>query len=158
MPVEPSNSRPRRRPGAWIGGLTVGLMLILTACGSSGGPTATSTPSPATLSTGLTSGPTGAPGPSGTPVVPTQSTLPLPGSSGAAGGTTTLQGTVTEGVESGCIVLTDDSGAALANLQGWDLRTYPFGSSVQVTGTFEQDMMTTCQQGMPFEVIDAKLR
>ncbi len=66
---------------------------------------------------------------------------------------TTVQGTVTEGVEGGCVVLVDASGAVVANLQGWDLTAHPFESVVEVTGTFEPDLMTTCQQGTPFEVI-----
>ncbi|WP_420121099.1 hypothetical protein [Nakamurella sp.] len=70
----------------------------------------------------------------------------------AAGGPTTLTGTVTEGVESRCVVLVDDTGATLANLMGWDLQAHPFGSTVQVTGTFEEGLMTTCQQGRPFTV------
>jgi hypothetical protein len=71
---------------------------------------------------------------------------PAPG-----GSPTTLQGTVTEGVENNCVVLVDASGTVLANLQGWDLRAHPFDSEVEVTGTFEPDLMTTCQQGTPFD-------
>jgi hypothetical protein len=67
------------------------------------------------------------------------------------GAPTTLQGTVTEGVENGCVVLVDGAGAVLANLQGWDLRAHPFESQVEVTGAFEPDLMTTCQQGTPFD-------
>lgn len=72
--------------------------------------------------------------------------------SGSADGTTTLTGTVTEGVESRCVVLVDDSGATVANLMGWDLQAHPFGSTVEVTGTYEEGLMTTCQQGRPFTV------
>lgn len=67
-------------------------------------------------------------------------------------GVTTIRGTVTEGVEPGCIVLIDDSGAALANLQGWNLQAHPFDSVVTVTGVFQPDLMTTSQQGTPFDV------
>ncbi|HEY5881290.1 MAG TPA: hypothetical protein VIU11_20420 [Nakamurella sp.] len=87
------------------------------------------------------------------PGSPIPSTGPPLGSSGGA--VATLRGTVTEGVESGCIVLVDDSGAAVANLQGWDLQAHPFDSRVEVTGMFETDMMTTCQQGTPFQVQSA---
>ena len=75
------------------------------------------------------------------------------GSSAATGaaGTTTLTGTVTEGVESGCVVLTDDAGTVLATLMGLDTQAAPIGSTVEVTGEFE-DLMTTCQQGKPFTV------
>lgn len=71
--------------------------------------------------------------------------------SAVPGGTTTLNGTVQEGVENGCVVLVDASGAVVANLQGWDLQAHPIDSQVEVTGAFEPDMMTTCQQGTPFE-------
>lgn len=50
------------------------------------------------------------------------------------------------------MVLVDDSGATVANLMGWDLQAHPFGSTVEVTGTYEEGLMTTCQQGRPFTV------
>lgn len=98
------------------------LTMLLTACGSSGTPQQS-----ATSSIGSS----------------TPSSVPA--------GITTVQGTVTKGVENGCVVLVDASGAVVANLQGWDLQAHPFGSPVEVTGTFEPDLMTTCQQGTPFE-------
>ena len=90
--------------------------------------------------------------PAASPVV-SSSKSGTAGSSAATGaaGTTTLTGTVTEGVESGCLVLTDDAGAVLANLMGLDTQAAPIGSTVEVTGEFE-DLMTTCQQGKPFTV------
>ena len=123
--------RARARRGAWLGAATLTLAVLVVACGSSGQPqqSATSSTSESAASSGS--------------IVATS----LP-----AGTTTTLQGTVTEGVESGCVVLVDSSGAVSANLQGWDLRAHPFDSQVEVTGAFEPDMMTTCQQGTPFEV------
>jgi len=74
------------------------------------------------------------------------------GASAAAGTPTTLTGTITEGVESGCLVLTDEAGAVLANLIGIDPATVTFEVTVEVTGKFQPDMMTTCQQGSPFAV------
>ena len=44
------------------------------------------------------------------------------------------------------------AGAVLANLMGLDTTAAPIGSTVEVTGKFETDMMTTCQQGKPFTV------
>lgn len=105
--------------------------LLLAACGSSGTPQQSATSSSASSP--------------GSSAAGSQSASAVPG------GTTTLKGTVQEGVENGCVVLVDDSGAVLANLQGWDLRAHPFDSQVEVTGAFETDMMTTCQQGTPFE-------
>jgi hypothetical protein len=49
-------------------------------------------------------------------------------------------------------VLTDDSGAVLANLIGVDQAAVQLGSKVVVSGKFEPDLMTTCQQGTPFAV------
>jgi len=74
------------------------------------------------------------------------------GSSGGGGSTTTLSGTIEEGVESGCVVLVGSDGAVLANLIDLDTAAAPLGSEVEVTGTFEEDMMTTCQQGKPFSI------
>ena len=61
-------------------------------------------------------------------------------------------------MESGCLVLTDDTGAVLANLIGLDTPTAPIGSSVEVTGKFQEDLMTTCQQGKPFTVASCRCR
>lgn len=74
-----------------------------------------------------------------------------PGSAGA-GKSTTLTGTIEAGVENGCFVLVDDSGAVLANLVDVDTVTAPAGSKVEVTGTFQDDLMTICQQGKPFAI------
>ena len=86
---------------------------------------------------------------------PRPSTIRLPTartSTGGQGAPTALRGTVERGVESGCVLLTDDSGGVLANLMGIDPHEWPPGSKVDVTGTFEPDLMTTCQQGTPFRV------
>jgi len=113
------------------------LCALLAACGSST-PNAPST----TSATSATS----AAGPS------------AGGSSGAAGATTTLTGTIEAGVESGCIVLVGDDGTVLANLVDVDTVTVPVGSTIEVTGTFEEDMMTTCQQGEPFSITTITVR
>ena len=65
---------------------------------------------------------------------------------------TRLRGTAIEGIESGCIVLVDDTGAVLANLTGYDLDAYPLGTRIEVTGNFTPDLITYCQQGPPFRV------
>jgi hypothetical protein len=85
---------------------------------------------------------------------PTRPTITGPATtrSGGPAKEQTLRGTVAEGVEARCVVLIDESGAVLANLQGLDLAAHPLGSLVQVTGIFMPDLMTTCQQGTPFEV------
>ncbi len=89
-------------------------------------------------------------------MVPT--TVPgIPGPAGADG-KAVLTGTVEAGVEPGCVVLTDPGGAVLANLIGLDTSTTPPGSRVVVTGQFQQDLMTTCQQGKPFQVTSVEKR
>ncbi len=130
--------RSRQLPGVLFAIVLAG---SLAACASSG-PT---TPS----ATGSTSAATSA---AASPSTAASSSKA--GSTGASGGAgkTTLTGTVASGVESGCIVLTDDSGAVLANLMGLDTKAAPVGSKVEVTGEFETDVMTTCQQGKPFTV------
>jgi hypothetical protein len=61
-------------------------------------------------------------------------------------------------VESGCVILEDAGGAVLANLFGVDTSKVPVGSAVVVTGQFQPDIMTTCQQGKPFEVATVQVK
>ncbi len=105
------------------------------------------------IGTGLTA-PTIPPG-----EVPPLTNAPVPPGAGQTGGKVSeLTGTVEAGVESGCLVLTDADGAVLANLIGLDAATTPVGTEVVVTGQFQQDLMTTCQQGSPFEVTSVRKR
>lgn len=132
--------------------LAVVLIGSLGACASSapttpsatGTDTATTATAPTTPSTATAASPTAL---SSSPPV-----VSVPSRSSGSAGTTTLTGTVAGGVESGCVVLTDESGAVLANLMGLDTTAAPIGSQVEVTGEFRTDMMTTCQQGKPFSV------
>jgi len=81
-----------------------------------------------------------------------------------SGAEVTLQGTVREGVEASCVVLQDDNGTVLANLLGYDAPEFAAaltvaltaGAKVEVTGSFLEGVMTTCQQGPPFEVTAVK--
>ena len=68
----------------------------------------------------------------------------------------TLRGTVRDGVEASCLLLAADDGTVLANLLGNDAPELTLGAKVEVTGSFLQGMMTTCQQGLPFEVTAVK--
>jgi hypothetical protein len=64
----------------------------------------------------------------------------------------TLTGRPTEGVENGCIVM--ESGGKLYNLLGGDRQMLQSGRTVVVKGTPNPGLMTTCQQGTPFQVTE----
>ena len=128
-----------------------GLAAGLSGCASS----PTTTPSATTPSaTASSAGGTSAVSSSATSAV--SSAAPASGTAGSGpagvGGTTTLTGTIAAGVESGCLILTDKTGAVLANLQGVDPTSVALETEVDVTGKFETDVMTTCMQGKPFAV------
>ena len=76
--------------------------------------------------------------------------------SAGTGAEVTLRGTVREGVEASCVVLEDNNGTVLANLLGDDApdltAALTAGAKVQVTGSYLEGVMTTCQQGPPFQV------
>ena len=79
---------------------------------------------------------------------------PSGSATGKPGATETLQGALQSGVESGCVILVDGEGQVLANLVDFDIRGVQEGTRIEVTGSFNPDLMTTCQQGRPFEVTD----
>lgn len=151
--------RPRTAPSSTRRtGVGLALFLLLAAAGCGAGP-ASPAPDPQTgsgrpeASSAPAAGPPSAsPGvtmsdPSTDPGVPTPITTDLPGV-----GAVTLTGTVTEGVERGCVVLTDGTGTALATLLGFDTVAHPFGSAVTVTGRWARDRVSICQQGPLLEV------
>ena len=80
--------------------------------------------------------------------------------SAGTGAEVTLRGTVREGVEAGCVLLADDDGTVLANLLSNDAPELTAaltpGAKVEVTGSFLQGVMTTCQQGPPFQMTAVK--
>lgn len=75
---------------------------------------------------------------------------PSPTLSRASAGDMTVRGTVSSGVESGCVVL--DTGTTQYLLLGADPAIAVAGAQVEVTGRAEPGGMTTCQQGTPFHV------
>ncbi|MGH3712587.1 MAG: hypothetical protein ACRDT4_03885 [Micromonosporaceae bacterium] len=87
---------------------------------------------------------------------PGPSLSPTPGESKSAakGGGVELRGTVESGVEAGCLILT--TGGKTYNLIGGDRAVVKAGARVVVRGTEEPDLMTTCQQGIPFRVAEAR--
>jgi hypothetical protein len=86
--------------------------------------------------------------------VPSLSPSPLP--SPSAGSEMTITGTLQEGVEGNCVLLkTPDRlyqliGGDRSKLQGTT------AGKVTVTGRIATGMMTTCQQGTPFQVTDVR--
>jgi hypothetical protein len=63
----------------------------------------------------------------------------------------TLRGTAAAGVEANCILLTTDSGESYL-LIGGDREVIMSGARIEVAGKVMPDLMTTCQQGIPFTV------
>ena len=90
--------------------------------------------------------------PSGFPVSPPSATgKPVP-----PGPETTLTGTVQEGVESGCLLL--QHGGTVYLLLGGDRSVVKPGASVTVRGRATPGVLTTCMQGVPFQVSSASPR
>lgn len=122
--------------GVVLAGLLAGL---LAACGgeTDGGDPTPSPPAP--TSTSPTPRPT-SPGPG--PIPPTS---PPPRQ-------VTATGRVVEGVEAGCKLL--DTGAEQYLLTGDPAEGLRIGDTVTVRGRERPDLLSTCQQGVPFEVTE----
>jgi hypothetical protein len=89
----------------------------------------------------------------GAPAPATSSTIPSAAPSSAPADGTTLTGTVTAGVEPGCLLLKDSSGDHLLIFKDDAMeKSVKVGSEVTVVGKAETGMMTTCMQGEPFVV------
>lgn len=117
----------------------VGLAALagLTACGSVDGPGAQP----------------GSPSPTGSPTSTPAEDLPVPSGSSSRGYLMEVRGTITNGVEAGCLVFTPEGPAAdgswvlIGNTAG-----LAAGQTVTLRGARLDDVMTTCQQGFPFRV------
>nr|WP_255644070.1 hypothetical protein [Actinoplanes polyasparticus] len=108
--------------------------------------------------------PAAAPSPSASDVID----LPLPSAktSGPAGepssgrpaaGGQTITGTVTAGVEPNCLLLTDKAGSHLLIFDDPAMRAdAAVGSKVKIVGQAQPNMMSTCQQGVPFIVVSVE--
>ena len=136
--------------------------LALAGCGSGDG--ADTTGPPATP----TSSPTTTPSATVPPSVPPTSVAPSPPSVGASvppggpklpsggpkvppgAGATELTGMVESGVEPGCLLLDGHQ------LVGGPRDVLVVGARVSVTGRAQPDLMSTCQQGVPFVVESAR--
>lgn len=129
--------------------------LALTGCGgdgaSTGGGVTTSEPP---SSSSVSPGSTGTPKPPQTP--PVAGTKPGgPNTATPFPGETTLRGTVAEGVELGCMVLRAEDGNEYL-LLGGDRSVISAGKRLEVVGRSQPGLMTTCQQGIPFKVSQAR--
>lgn len=91
--------------------------------------------------------------PSASPSSPPPEDLPTPTPSGkpSGGALTQISGTVVEGVEMGCRLIDNYLLTPGPGISRDDLRV---GATLTVRGRVRQDMMSTCQQGTPFEVIE----
>lgn len=133
-------------------GATLVLGLALGACADSGSTPPPNGPgdSPATRSpspdpTSSVPAPTTSGGPAADPATPTEP----PHGGAAPSGTTTLSGTVQAGVEANCLLL---DGYLLV---GGPRDVLTVGARVTVVGEVHAGLMTTCQQGTPFQVRSA---
>ena len=69
-------------------------------------------------------------------------------------GQVTVTGNVVQGVEPGCMLLQADDKLYL--LLGGDRSLIEGSTRLTVKGTPQPDLMTTCQQGLPFQVTEAR--
>ena len=98
---------------------------------------------------------TGAPATPGGSVSPSSSPTPpsTPPPSPGAAGEMTLTGTVEPGVEAGCMLMR--SGDKLYLLVGGDRAVVKAGARVTVRGMPSPQLVSYCQQGEPFQVLEA---
>jgi hypothetical protein len=90
--------------------------------------------------------------PSTPPSVPATPGLPTVPSLPPRDGELTITGEVIEGVEAGCRLLQTDSGDYL--LFGETVAELQMGGTVTLRGRVQPDVMSTCQQGTPFVVLE----
>jgi hypothetical protein len=60
-----------------------------------------------------------------------------------------VRGTVSDGIEPGCMLLTSNG---VVYLLVWPHGTPVTGQMIEVEGTIQPDLMTTCQHGIPLVV------
>ena len=125
--------------------------LVLSACAQDGTTGTSPTPS-ASEGAPVTNSPVdpGTTDPGNPSPPPAKSPAPRPPGTTPSTGAVTVSGTITAGVEAGCLLL---DRYLLVGGPGEVLRA---GARVTVTGRVQPDLMTTCQQGTPFVVESAK--
>lgn len=116
----------------------VGLAVVVAGCGTTTEPSEGPASTPAVTS----ESPTRTASPSQSPTGPI-ATIP-PGSGDLE--RVTVTGVLEEGVESGCVVITDAESGQVYTVTGLDLPDR-LGERVTVTGTVDPDMVSYCQQG-----------
>jgi hypothetical protein len=121
--------------------LVVFAAVALGGCGSAGSSEPVTAPPPSIGDSVDASGGSSTGSAAGTP-----STQPADPS----GAVVVIHGTVADGVEAGCVLLNTDSKAYL--LIGGDRAAMKSGAKLTVHGVPQPDLMTTCQQGTPFQV------
>lgn len=89
------------------------------------------------------------------PLPPTSPPSTPPKRGGISAGKLTLTGTIEAGVEHGCLVLTDDRTKRRVNLSGGNHDIVKAGATVTVVGVIRGDMLSYCQQGPIFQVLQA---
>ncbi|MFC5000392.1 hypothetical protein ACFPIJ_21440 [Dactylosporangium cerinum] len=67
---------------------------------------------------------------------------------------TSISGEIVEGVEAGCLLL--QTPGTLYLLIGGDRAALQVGKRVTVVGTPQPGLMSTCQQGTPFQVVSVR--
>jgi hypothetical protein len=126
--------------------IAVSAALTLAGCAGRG---ATSAPSAPGAAASATSAPGAAASAAAPPGASTEPSAGQPATKGSA----TITGTVSAGVEAGCLVLQDPQGQHVLVFDNPGLRAQAeVGATITVTGRAEPTQLTTCQQGVPFIV------
>ncbi len=84
-----------------------------------------------------------------TPPGPPEDLTVTPTGAGAKRSTLRVRGMVSDGVEPGCKLLTSEG---VVYLLIWRHGALGTGQEIEVEGTVEPDLVTTCQQGTPLVV------
>ncbi|GAA3255710.1 hypothetical protein ACFO1B_46820 [Dactylosporangium siamense] len=92
--------------------------------------------------------------PSVAPASPSLQATPAPSRPAAAPSGTSISGEVVEGVEAGCLLL--QTPGTLYLLIGGDRAALQVGKRITVVGTPQPGLMSTCQQGTPFQVVSVR--
>lgn len=140
----------RARGGSVERVMAIRSVLLLAAVASLLGGCAAASDNAATPS----AAPTLSPVPSQVSVVPAPSRPAVAPTSGPAASGMSVSGEVVEGVEAGCLLL--QTPGTLYLLIGGDRAALQVGKRVTVVGTPQPGLMSTCQQGTPFQVVSVR--